>query len=35
VVRGEVDHALNENVLEFNSFQDNLSSFTDDLLAAV
>jgi len=35
VVRGEVDHTLNENILEFNSFQDNLQTFTDDLLASV
>ena len=35
MVRGEVDHTLNENILEFNAFQDNLHSFTDDLLAKV
>jgi hypothetical protein len=35
VVRGEVDHTLNENILEFSSFQDNLNTFTDDLLSAV
>lgn len=35
VVRGEVDHTLNENILEFSSFQDNLNTFTDDLLQSV
>jgi len=35
VVRGEVDHTLNENILEFSSFQENLNTFTDDLLQSV
>jgi len=35
VVRGEVDHELNENILEFNSFQDSLQTFTDELLGSV
>jgi len=32
VVRGEVDHSLNENVLEYNKFSETLASFLDGII---
>jgi len=32
VVRGEVDHSLNENVLEYNNFSETLALFLDGLI---
>jgi len=35
VVRGEVDHTLNENVLEFNTFDNRIRTFTESLITQV
>lgn len=32
VVRGEVDHNLNENILEQNKFKETLTTFLDEFL---
>jgi len=32
VVRGEVDHNLNENVIEQNNFRETLNTFLDEFI---